>query len=100
MPLPWAPEKIPAARKIPGPPIRPMRGVLPPLGPRCREIHGTATRYETPALANAVAVSTGHPYKTRILVRRPADPEKFNGEETIRRAQSSNVGTGRAASIR
>lgn len=42
-------------------------------------IHGTATRYETPALANAVAVSTGYPYKTRILVRRPADPEKFNG---------------------
>ncbi|WP_157991652.1 alpha/beta hydrolase domain-containing protein [Caldimonas tepidiphila] len=42
-------------------------------------VQGTATRYQTPAMADAVAVSSGHPYKTRILVRRPANPKKFNG---------------------
>ncbi len=41
-------------------------------------VQGFATRYTTPASADAVAVSTGHPYKTRILVRRPVDT-KFNG---------------------
>jgi hypothetical protein len=42
-------------------------------------IQGFATRYNTPALADAVAVSDGHPFKTRILVRRPVDGVKFNG---------------------
>jgi len=42
-------------------------------------VQGTATRYQTPSLANAVAVSTGHPYKTRIVVRRPVEAQKFNG---------------------
>lgn len=42
-------------------------------------VQGTATRYQTPAMADAVAVSSGHPYKTRIVVRRPVRPEKFNG---------------------
>ena len=41
-------------------------------------VQGFATRYSTPAEGDAVAVSTGHPYKTRILVRRPVDA-KFNG---------------------
>lgn len=42
-------------------------------------VQGTATRYQTPAMADAVAVSSGHTYKTRIVVRRPADAKKFNG---------------------
>lgn len=42
-------------------------------------VQGTATRYQTPPMANAVAVSSGHPYKTRIIVRRPVDPQRFNG---------------------
>ncbi len=42
-------------------------------------IQGRATQYQTPALADAVVLSTGHPYKTRLIVRRPADPTKFNG---------------------
>jgi len=40
---------------------------------------GAATSYATPALADGVVVSTGHPYKSRIIIRRPADPSKFNG---------------------
>jgi hypothetical protein len=40
---------------------------------------GTATQYETPALADGIVLSTGHPYKTRMVVRRPRDPNKFNG---------------------
>lgn len=40
---------------------------------------GNATRYQTPALADGVVLSTGHPYKSRMIVRRPADPNKFNG---------------------
>lgn len=42
-------------------------------------VQGAATRYQTPSMANAVAVSEGHPYKTRIVVRRPVDAQKFNG---------------------
>jgi Alpha/beta hydrolase domain len=40
---------------------------------------GTATSYATPALADGVALSTGLPYKSRMIVRRPADPSQFNG---------------------
>ncbi len=40
---------------------------------------GTATRYSVPPLATGAVVSEGHPYKTRMLVRRPASPDKFNG---------------------
>ena len=29
--------------------------------------------------ADATVVSTGNPYKTRMLVRRPANPQNFNG---------------------
>src|SRR5712671_5801376 len=42
-------------------------------------IEGTANRYNTPTLATGSIVSSGHPYKTRIVVRRPADASKFNG---------------------
>ena len=53
-------------------------------------ISGTANVYDTPnpgggigaiptAYPVANIVSTGHPYKTRIVVRRPNDPTKYNG---------------------
>jgi hypothetical protein len=43
---------------------------------------GTATSYATPALADGVALSTGLPYKSRMIVRRPADPSQFNAPFT------------------
>ena len=51
-------------------------------------MEGTANRYSTsctgicqPAasLAPVTVVSTGHPYRIRLVVRRPSDPAKFNG---------------------
>src|ERR1700730_10013997 len=39
---------------------------------------GAATSYATPALADGVVVSTGHPYKSRMIVRRPDDPSRFH----------------------
>jgi hypothetical protein len=42
-------------------------------------IQGTANRYNTPALATGSVIDGNHPYMTRIVVRRPADPAKFNG---------------------
>src|ERR1700756_1327195 len=40
---------------------------------------GTANRYNTPALTTGTIIDSGHPYLTRMLVRRPADPKQFNG---------------------
>jgi hypothetical protein len=40
---------------------------------------GAATYYSTPKLATGGVVSTGHPYKTRMIVRRPTSAKKFNG---------------------
>ncbi|MFK3983818.1 alpha/beta hydrolase domain-containing protein [Micromonospora sp. NPDC050397] len=42
-------------------------------------ISGTATRYATSGTATAVVTSTGHPYATRLVVRRPASARAFNG---------------------
>ena len=42
-------------------------------------IEGTANRYSTPSLMTGTVVDGGHAYRTRILVRRPADPKQFNG---------------------
>src|SRR5262245_30529558 len=42
-------------------------------------VEGTANVYSTPTLATASVVSSGHPYKTRIVVRRPSQPNRFNG---------------------
>jgi hypothetical protein len=42
-------------------------------------IEGTANQYSTPAQATGAVTSSGHPYKTRILVRRPATAARFNG---------------------
>jgi hypothetical protein len=43
---------------------------------------GTARRFNTTGLplgTNATEISNGHPYKTRMLVRRPVSPAHFNG---------------------
>lgn len=40
---------------------------------------GAASRYTTPSLTTGTIIDSGHPYLTRMLVRRPADPKKFNG---------------------
>jgi hypothetical protein len=40
---------------------------------------GTANRYETPERATGKVIDGNHKYQTRLLVRRPADPKKFNG---------------------
>lgn len=42
-------------------------------------IEGTANRYQTPTGQTATTVSSGHPYKTRIVVRRPISNRHFNG---------------------
>jgi hypothetical protein len=40
---------------------------------------GTANRYSTPSLTTGTVIDSGHPYLTRMLVRRPADRKQFNG---------------------
>lgn len=42
-------------------------------------IAGTANHYNTSPEANATLVDSGHPFKTRIVVRRPKSAAKFNG---------------------
>jgi hypothetical protein len=43
-------------------------------------VSGVARRYTFPdAMNNASVVDGDYPYKTRIIVRRPVDPAKFNG---------------------
>jgi Alpha/beta hydrolase domain len=42
-------------------------------------IQGTATRYATVPLASGTVISTGNPYETRIVVRRPVSERRFNG---------------------
>ena len=54
-------------------------------------LEGTATRYDIGAIAfagtepNPVAavVDRGHPYKTRLVVRRPREPRRFNGTAVL-----------------
>jgi hypothetical protein len=42
-------------------------------------MQGTANQYTTPAGATGAVISTGNPYKTRLLVRRPISASAFNG---------------------
>ncbi|KAA9376773.1 hypothetical protein F5972_20000 [Microbispora cellulosiformans] len=42
-------------------------------------VSGTATSYATRGTGTATVVSTGNPYRTRLVVRRPADARAFNG---------------------
>ena len=46
-------------------------------------ISGTAAEYETPPGATGRVLDAGHAYTTRILVRRPADPRRFNGTVVV-----------------
>jgi hypothetical protein len=40
---------------------------------------GTANRYNMPPLTTATILDSGHPYRTRMIVRRPASASGFNG---------------------
>lgn len=40
---------------------------------------GTANRYNTPPLGTGTIIDSGHAYRTRMVVRRPVSPTKFNG---------------------
>lgn len=42
-------------------------------------LSGTASRYTTPRGATGAVIDSGRPYRTRMVVRRPVDPKKFNG---------------------
>ena len=42
-------------------------------------LEGEATRYQTPSLSDGIPISTGHPYKTRMIVRRPISKKDFSG---------------------
>ena len=42
-------------------------------------IQGTANRYNTTPQTTATIMDSDHPYKTRVIVRRPADAKRFNG---------------------
>jgi len=42
-------------------------------------LSGRANRYLTPGTATGTVLDGNHPYKTRIVVRRPASAERFNG---------------------
>ncbi len=45
---------------------------------------GTANRYRIKSpLDTATIVDSGHPYKTRIVVRKPSDPKRFNGTVVV-----------------
>ena len=55
-------------------------------------VTGTANRYRiVDPLRDAQVVDGGHPYKTRMIIRRPADPAKFNGTLAV---EWYNVTTG------
>ena len=44
---------------------------------------GTANVYEEDDNYSAKTIFEGAPYTTRVLVRRPVDPEKFSGNVTV-----------------
>jgi Alpha/beta hydrolase domain len=46
-------------------------------------VEGTANRYTTPDGATGTVIDGGHPYRTRIVVRRPVSPRKFNGTAVV-----------------
>jgi hypothetical protein len=53
-------------------------------------VEGTATRYNANGTTTATPVSTGHPFKTRVLVRRPASHRRFNGTVIVEWFNVSN----------
>ncbi len=46
-------------------------------------ITGSANQYTTSAEANATLIDSGHAYTTRLVVRRPISPKKFNGTAIV-----------------
>jgi hypothetical protein len=46
-------------------------------------IDGTANRYTTPDGGTGTVIDGGHHYQTRIVVRRPVSPRKFNGTAIV-----------------
>lgn len=46
-------------------------------------ISGTANRYETPDAATGKVLDGNHPFRTRLLVRRPASASRFNGTVVV-----------------
>jgi hypothetical protein len=46
-------------------------------------IEGAASRYTTPQGTTGTIVDTGHPYRSRVIVRRPASPRAFNGTAVV-----------------
>jgi len=46
-------------------------------------LQGTASRYNTPAGETGSVADSGHPYKTRIVVRRPKSAARFNGTVVV-----------------
>ncbi len=46
-------------------------------------IEGTANQYKTAPETTGSVIDSGHPYKTRIVVRRPATARKFNGTAIV-----------------
>ena len=46
-------------------------------------VNGVASRYDTPDRATGRVLDSDHPYATRIIVRRPADPHRFNGTVVV-----------------
>jgi hypothetical protein len=57
---------------------------------------GTANRYNTPSQATGTIVDSGHPYKTRMVVRRPTTAARFNGTVIL---EWNNVTAGRDLDI-
>jgi acetyl esterase/lipase len=46
-------------------------------------VEGTANRYTSPDLETATVVDGPHAYRTRVVVRRPRDPARFNGTVVV-----------------
>lgn len=59
-------------------------------------IEGVANRYTAPPLATATVVDGDHPFKTRLVVRRPASASRFNGTVIV---EWNNVTAGRDLDI-
>ena len=53
-------------------------------------VSGTATRYNANGTTTATPISSGHPFKTRIVVRRPASARRFNGTVIVEWFNVSN----------
>jgi Alpha/beta hydrolase domain len=46
-------------------------------------VSGVASRYNTPPMATGTVIDGGHPYKTRVVVRRPKSQSRFNGTTIV-----------------